>query len=448
MSASVNKWTPARAAEPAGPRVRRDQSQSVQTARAAQVDKIVEAHRLDSRHHEGGLPRPARQPLSVVAAILRIVTTEAQSIELRALTHRIVDELELIDGRLTPGAIGFLPHTEHAGRARDVSSFLAASLVLVDQRLFTQAFPLLRTALECWAVDAVILVGDRYVQEVRCDSRDAAETILARWRDGVFTDISDEPDVVESKKGNVTVRLVRQGLRSDGDDQAILHPLYFEADRYDPFFGGPDEQDGYADSDLFATSEDLALNHRQRHNTWLRWKSLVGSLTINNIIPDRHVVHLAVHYRFLSAFVHGHRAAIRATTPGWHVDEETEHVVAELAVGYACIIGARYLDAFLAMADRPPTGGIDCRDELASLTTRALRATEHLWFLTDTPQPYDLGQELLGRAGAAKAFIGADASSVDTAEIRYYREPLQRLRGMHESNTEFVTGFTHRSPYR
>lgn len=105
----------------------------------------------------------------------RHVTTDAQSAELFALAHQIVDQLETLDSRLIRGETSFMPHTEHASRARDVSEFLAAGLVLVQQRLYTQAFALLRTALECWAVDAVILVGDRYVQEVPCDSPDEAQ---------------------------------------------------------------------------------------------------------------------------------------------------------------------------------------------------------------------------------------------------------------------------------
>ena len=106
-----------------------------------------------------------------------------------------------------------------------------------------------------------------------------------------------------------------------------------------------------------------------------------------------------------------------------------------------------YLDAFLAMAARPPAVVLDEDDRLAALAKRAIGMTEHLWFLTDTPQRYDLGQELLGRAGAARTFISIDPASVAPTEIRYYRDPLRRLLGMHESGLEHMTGFNYQSPY-
>jgi hypothetical protein len=377
------------------------------------------------------------------------VTTEAQSAELLGLARQVVDVMAALDVRLVPGESSFLPHTEHASRARDVGMYLDAALELVERTMLPQAFAMLRSALECWALDATILVGDRYVQETGIVTREAADDLVARWRDGNYADIPDEPEVVDARNGAVRVRLVRQGLRSNDDNPTILHPLYFEVRNYDPFFGNPDEQDDYADSGLFSPSHDLAIHHRQLHNTWLRWSSLVQSLLVNDLVPERHIPHLRVHYRYLSAFTHGHRAALDAATGvAGRSRGLTRHVVHELAVGYVCVIGARYLDAFLAMADRPPAVGIDRRDDLGDLVARATRATHHLWFLTDTPQAYDLGQELVGRAGEAGTFVRIDPASVAENEIRYYRDPLKRLLGMHESTTELSTGFSYMSPYR
>jgi hypothetical protein len=87
---------------------------------------------------------------------------------------------------------------------------------------------------------------------------------------------------------------------------------------------------------------------------------------------------------------------------------------------------------------------------LSDLVTVALERSGHLWFLTDEPHLYDRGQELLARAASQRALRPARASealALSPEEVRYYRNPLDRLRHMHQSATEMVTGFTYLSPW-
>jgi hypothetical protein len=126
------------------------------------------------------------------------------------------------------------------------------------------------------------------------------------------------------------------------------------------------------------------------------------------------------------------------------------HATEELVLLYSVHLGARYLRAFLDMAERPPEVALDEPAALRNLMTVGLDRAGHLWFLTDEPQLYDRGQELLARVASQRAFrpgAAPEARALPPQEVRYYRNPLDRLRQMHRSASEMVTGFTYVSPW-
>lgn len=93
------------------------------------------------------------------------------------------------------------------------------------------------------------------------------------------------------------------------------------------------------------------------------------------------------------------------------------------------------------------------RAQIEAAVTLGLERTAHLWFLTDEPHIYDRGQEMLARSAERREFrpsrtAMADAMAIPPGEVRYYRNPLDRLRKMHQSGTELTTGFTYVSPWQ
>jgi hypothetical protein len=102
---------------------------------------------------------------------------------------------------------------------------------------------------------------------------------------------------------------------------------------------------------------------------------------------------------------------------------------------YAVQLSARYLDAFVNMTLRPPRVGLTNRDRIDELVGLGLGRTTHLWFLTEA-------EEL-------KATPNATAAAMTFApdEVRYYRNPLDRLRKMHQNANEIMTGFNYVSPW-
>jgi len=378
-------------------------------------------------------------------ARLPVMTTEEGSKDLERLCIEAADALQGFPDLLRHGEVIQFQHEEHAARAAQVGAWLCAVHTLAASGAAPQSFALARTVMERWAIDSVILLGDRYVELYPNTTQPDFEAAVRRWAKGELPSVLERPEL--DPKGRM--RIVRRGLTMGEDDGRVLHPLYFETDQYDPFFGAPNDQPDLVDGSLFGDPQRTATRVRDRYRAWFQWSAVLESLELNKLIEPAHRVQLRTHYRFLSAFAHGYDAAHRTLTPTrFGSTYSAQHISKELAFLYSAQFSARYLDALLRMADREPRVEVDERQWLETLATDLLDRSRHLWFLEAEPTLYDRGQELLDQAVKSRTW-GArhDPMSLAVEEIRYYRNPLERLARLHESSTEIVTGFTYLSPW-
>jgi hypothetical protein len=234
------------------------------------------------------------------------MTTAVGSAELQEMAGRLVHLLDSLEARLLRGGVMHMKHSDLCRRAGQFSGYLGAALLLAERRLFPQAFSLLRSALDHWAADLVIMLGDRFVQHFDKASEGTLRNVVDRWSRGELPSVTEEPRLVG--RGGSKLRIVRRGLVSE-DGTMVLHPMYFEAVHFDPFFGPPDEQADFADWLGESDSRDYATQQRQKYNAFFKWGALVDSLVLNGLVDHRHRVHLNVHHRFLSALVHSHHGA-------------------------------------------------------------------------------------------------------------------------------------------
>lgn len=379
------------------------------------------------------------------------MTTHTGSQELRDVATQVVAHLgSLRSGLRHRDDTMHWQHVDFCERAAVFAEYVDSALMLGDRGRFAHAFAILRSALDHWAADLVTMLGDRFVQLFPNATDEMLHDAVRRWRAGEMPSVVEEPQRV-GKNGS-KLRVVRRGLTSaDGDDPTVLHPLYFEARSYDPFYGPPDDQPHFAD--WFADTKDHAIEQRQRYNAFFQWGALVDSLVLNEIVDERHRLHLNTHYRFLSAFVHSHVAAHELLRPRSYVASQgMPHAAEELVLLYVVQLSARYLRAFIAMADRPPQVDLADRNELETTIMLALVRSGHLWFLEDNPSRYDRWHELTVRAGEQRRFTNpslADVDALGPVEVRYYRNPLERLRRMHITvPVELATGLGYSSPWQ
>lgn len=377
--------------------------------------------------------------------------------ELVAAARDVVDELLRFSKRLD--RFDEVDHEQHRvflGRADRLAGHLRASLLLADGGLFPSAFALLRTALEHQLVDQVLHTGSRYavsmgaVDEATWELiREEYEAQETRWS----RTLADAP--TRDVRGRVAY-VVRGIAERDADPATttdLLHPLYFEMDKYSPTAGRPAIQGSLDDGFVpLEHRERSARANRDRWRNWLRWDALRKTLELNELTTGRDLLAIEVHYAFLSGFTHATNSAYDAALDRYGSISRTgsDHFADELVRLYVATFGASELRLLASMEDREPPVRITGRAEIEALADAAQRAAAHLWFAGGVPHDFDRVGERNRRHYSAvrdKTDPPSTSAPLDDADIGYYTDPLDRLRRMHQSFRELTTGLNYTSPW-
>jgi hypothetical protein len=376
--------------------------------------------------------------------------------ELCRAASSVVNELLAFEERLDRyDGVDHEQHRVFVARGIRIAGHLQAALLLADEGLYASGFVLLRTSLEHHVQDRLLMTGTRYavvgvavdddVWARICDEYDAQET---RWS----RSLASRP--TRAASGRVTY--VFRGIADSNDDPAtttdLLHPLYFEMDKYTPTTGRPADQ-AHFDDGLIALEhrEQQARENRDRWHGWLRWDALRRSLELNEMAKGRDLVAVDVHYAFLSGFAHATNAGYDAVFDryGTILSRGTDHFANELIRLYVAALGARELELLVGMEDREPPIRITGRETVEATIREATAASAPLWFPGDPPHEYDRVTERNRRHFAAVR-ASADTPDEDPLEdddLQYYSDPLERLRNMHRSFQEFTSGIRYTSPW-
>lgn len=116
---------------------------------------------------------------------------------------------------------------------------------------------------------------------------------------------------------------------------------------------------------------------------------------------------------------------------------------------YVAWLGAAELRLLTGMEDRQPPVRITGCSEIEELVTAAEAECSHLWPPGGVPHDYDRVQAINRAAFRARRETGQRPAlvPVDDDSILYYADPLARLRHMHTSFTEIVTGVSYQAPW-
>jgi hypothetical protein len=354
---------------------------------------------------------------------------------------------------LRHGELHHFQHTVMAHRVAALGRHLEGVLALTLQDNYAPALALARTCLEHAAIDALVLLADKYVHMETVTDEVWDAWLAARERGEDWTrDITSW----ERRKNNAV--LVMQGLpvRSEsGETQYLLSRYYNLLERYQPFAPRPSDterlDDGLGDIDV---RQRHAASNKAVYDLHLRWPSIKRSLEVNSLADAFALEQLDTHYRFLSAFTHP-TTDTRELVYGrnqWTVPFY-DHYTSELCLLYIAALAAWELRTLLAMSQRKPTVGIDGQHEIEALRFALERASSHLWFLGQGPSDYDRFQARnkaawKGRSGDNGWRERLHVPDVPDAEVGYYLNPLERLIAMHRSTQEMTTGLAYDSPWR
>jgi hypothetical protein len=359
----------------------------------------------------------------------------------------LLSELRGFRERFMQHDVEYHQHRVYADRGRALLRQFEAALMLLRAHLYAPAFDVLRVALEQMVFDRLLFLASRFRQVIENVPDDEWNSWWTAWE-------KKEPGTERitdmRRKGNV-VTVEQLGLHSSDPSAAdqVLSVYFFRLRDYDPFVGSPNEQSRLAS---YFRDEERAREYARRQRNFyhreLRWQQMLDNLVFNGLNVEEETFRLNVHYRFLSAFVHPitdqHDLLYGRQ---WENTAAYDHYTSELALLYTIVIACTELTGLLAGIARPPAVSIQGADELTATIDEARRRASHLWFVGDPPHIYDRIYEANHRlwdttpSGPQRA-----PDQLTDDEVRYYRNPLQRLIKLHQSTNELM-GYSYRSPW-
>lgn len=369
-------------------------------------------------------------------------------------TLSLIDELAKIDSRLQYDQTQYYIYTQFALRCRSLAVLLRSALAVTTNDAYGPALTLIRTAVEQVVTDKLAFLGKRYVQVFRqIDENVWKSWIAAREMGEAWT--RDVVDWDRSRSGRV--RIVREGFKSeprpDGTTQTVGVHYFLMHGEYSPFVGPPSIQRNFDNG--FASDgemEEHAKEQQMLYNEYLKWSSMKDSLRSNGFADDNYLLHLDVHYRFLSAFTHPN-TDVTPLLYGRNVHDwpRYDHYSSELVLLYASILATEELRNIRLMTQIEPTIEIREWSSIEGLCDQSSHLTAHLWFLGQQPNSYDRATEANRRYFRSITEEGTgtlqNPAEIPVEEISYYTNPLERLIRLHRGFVETTTGIVYQSPW-
>jgi hypothetical protein len=190
--------------------------------------------------------------------------------------------------------------------------------------------------------------------------------------------------------------------------------------------------------------------HSRIYRDYFTFDSLLASLILNGILTKKTATRVVVHYNFLSGFSHttfeSFDRLLRAGTYQQIGDDPVyNHYLSELGLLYVCHLLSMHIsfahDYFRWR--RIPLSRIEEHNSLLEETDDRFG---YFWFIFNRPHAYDKFEHANAKCDLQKRVVYRPEQIRD-AEVRYYKDPLHRLKNLHWTTRELMTGNVFLSPF-
>jgi hypothetical protein len=201
------------------------------------------------------------------------------------------------------------------------------------------------------------------------------------------------------------------------------------------------------------TKQDLSKNYGLLYKYFLTFGRILENLRLNGILNKKTSTRVLVHYNFLSEFSHCTSESVSLITQrrlhqitSGGLDNVYDHYLSELALLYVCHLLSMHLEhAIYYLRWR----SIKLKNEkriYRPLCQRVESDFGYFWFILNKPHQYDRYSHA-NRKCDYKKKIFYRPEDIRMADVRYYDNPLRRLKGLHQSQRELMTGNVYVSPF-
>lgn len=328
---------------------------------------------------------------------------------------------------------------------------------------YREAYNTIRMILEGYLLLRLISTCNKYptwyhIQRAKGDR--SLEDAKSRFKYDVQKNLTDLVKIEDEDKN--TIVLIRQGIRTrdeQGNDAGVIIPYYLTAwQQYEPeehHLKKPEMQKELLPewaSFKIRRAKLSDVDHRFLYMKLFTFDSMVRNLRWNGILSIKTATRVKVHYNFLSGFTHSSKYAISLSRP-WQsfatadADMFYNHYKSELALLYVCHLLAMHLELGLYYFKR--WRSLTVRNTYKfyrPLCEKVHHDFGYFWFIFNKPHEFDKYQQANRKCNYNKGII-YHPEDISSSDVRYYDDPLDRLRNMHQSMLELSTGNSFNSPF-
>ncbi len=333
---------------------------------------------------------------------------------------------------------------------------------------YRDAYHLIRMAFEAYFVLRLISACDKYPLRIRI-KRAKNDPSLNHAKDRLIQQVQQKfgnrliTTYVEDKNTLVAVLRGIPVVDDKGNDTGVVIPFYYSAwHDFRPleyFVKGEKLQDKLPTLRFLAgewasiprkVKTEINKNYGVLYRYFLSFDKILENLRLNGVLDKKTSTRVLVHYNFLSNFSHSTSDSLSIVRERKFyqtgLDIVYNHYLSELALLYVCHLLSMHLQhAIYYLRWRH----IKLKNEgklYRSLCRKVDDDFGYFWFIFNKPHQYDRYAHANRKCNyREKLFYRPE--DVRLGDVRYYENPLYRLKQLHQSQRELLTGNIFVSPF-
>ena len=339
------------------------------------------------------------------------------------------------------------------------------------QGYYRDAYHLLRMVFEGYFILRLISTCDKYPIRIRI-KREKSDPDINHARNRIIQQVQKKLGssliTTYMEDNNILVAIVR-GIKvvdDKGNDTGVIIPFYYGAwhdFRPVEYHLKPQTLQDKLPTLRFLTGEwagiprkitrEINKNYGVLYKYFLTFDKILENLRSNGVLNKKTTTRVLVHYNFLSNFSHStsdslsiirERKFFEISPDG--LDLVYNHYLSELALLYICHLLAMHLQhAIYYLRWR----AIKLKNEIKiyrSLCTKVESDFSYFWFIFNKPHLYDRYAHANRKCNYKKKLFYRP-EDIRLGDVRYYDNPLYRLKQLHQRQRELTTGNIFDSPF-
>lgn len=378
--------------------------------------------------------------------------TEKEHEKLIALVNKMVDNVFKISNKIKSKTDisyeedgFFLRFLNYQG----ISSLSVRDLIFDGK--YVDAFRIIRCIFENHLLNLLMMKGELYERTLKVIPEtktyrevcgEAISKLEEEHKKGIGKNIISVVPTNDYKHLIVTYR----GLTDSQDNNDLISYYYFAFQEYDSEIHIVGKIPEINEKSFYPEINKKWQKCHEELSKYLSFSGMKKALLLNKIYTEQEWGRISVHYQFLSTFIHPNKKSmgvIEGNVINSYVNSPEEicnydHYLSELALLYVAFHLKYFLEEIIGYLSR----NFNIDEEFKKSLFEGFEDFNYFWFLKESPHAYD-EHEYLTIKNHAKQMRDFELDG----KIPYYKNPLQRLVGLHTSKYELTTGSVYNSPF-